>query len=111
MLRSFTLASMFAVSCNGEEPQTYAADWVGMQAFFGDQCAECHSDGAVVFPDAIRADVGDGTEQWVVPGDPEASRLWLLLTGDIQPGMPLANPLLPETIEHVHTWIADGAPL
>ena len=47
----------------------------------------------------------------VVPGNPEASRLYKRLLGEGGPLMPLGGPPLPDPqIETVKNWILAGAP-
>jgi hypothetical protein len=46
----------------------------------------------------------------VVPGDPQKSGLYLYITGDRMPLMPIGGTLPDDQIELVRRWIAAGAP-
>ena len=94
----------------------YTPDWTGAQQFFGDHCESCHP--SLNDPDlveAVAADIVDGTGRYVVPGDPQSSELWLVITdqSDQWPIMPLAaaQPLPDEVVQPIADWIAAGAPL
>jgi len=47
--------------------------------------------------------------KYVVPGDPEGSRLYQTLTGNGAPQMPPSGPLPAETIQLFYDWIQQGA--
>jgi mono/diheme cytochrome c family protein len=84
-------------------------------AVFSSRCGGCHG------PDVARPKGGFGyvldlrrlreNPDMVVPGNPEQSTLWLLLTnGEMPlPGSP-AGMLTAQEKEAVHAWIASGAP-
>ena len=81
-------------------------------AIFEQSCLICHGpDGAfkaalLIEHDALIAENGS-----VVPGNPEASRLYKRLLGEGGQLMPLGGPPLPDPqIETVKNWISAGAP-
>jgi hypothetical protein len=85
------------------QTQTYDPTWDGMQAFFGDHCDSCH-------PATNGIELRDTLDTYVVPGDPENSRLWISVTGQsLSTMMPPSGRLPQETIEHVEAWIQAGA--
>ncbi|MCO4747801.1 MAG: hypothetical protein KC912_23600 [Proteobacteria bacterium] len=94
---------------------SYPPGQVGVKALLEDQCALCHPaiEPAYTFPDDVWTDVADGTEALVVPGDPEASLLWRVMTnpGPDEAVMPSGGLLPIETVQHVEAWILDGAPI
>lgn len=96
--------------------------WCGVQQVFQAQCVACHGSGGIAaldlatdphgalvsvessqFPGAVR----------VVPGDPDASLLYLKMTGnqgDLGGPMPPTGPVDAATADLVRSWIAAGAP-
>jgi hypothetical protein len=96
----------------------YEATWVGVQQFADDHCSRCHPSIALpALPEALEDDLLAGDEVYVVPGSPEDSLFWRVISVDDRlagdpPPMPSGNgPLPPELTEHVYDWILDGAPL
>lgn len=84
-------------------PQTYTADWDGMDAFFADHCDSCH-------PSTNNIDLRADIDSYVVAGDPDASTIWEAVQAlSISIMMPPSGRLPDETIEHVEAWILDGA--
>lgn len=84
-----------------------------------DHCLSCHVDGGAAsdkpFPESLAIDLVSGAGDYVVPGDPMGSRLWRVLSDQLQGGdrgvMPEGTgPLPPEQRNHVEGWIASGAP-
>lgn len=58
----------------------------------------------------LRTETGPGGRAWIVPGNPDASRLMDSLRGaNGAPRMPAAG-LVPSQIELIAQWIRDGAP-
>ena len=102
-----------------EPPAAYTCDWVGVQAFFDDYCQSCHSganpSGGFDLVQVIEAELGgQGEPYYVVPGDPEASRLWQALAGiGSATLMPYGYtvPLETSLTQHVECWIGEGASL
>lgn len=79
-----------------------------MQAY----CRGCHGDLAGLRLDSYAALMaGSSRGPVVVPGDPEASELYLRVTGRRQLVMPPGGiRLQPAEIERIRAWIEDGAP-
>jgi hypothetical protein len=108
------------------EVETYDATWQGVQLLFDDHCVRCH-DGTNTFGLAseIEAELveagtttggttGTAGSQGglVVPGDPDASRLWQSVSGVSLFPMPMDAGLLDiETIDSIRVWIESGAAL
>ena len=85
-------------------PQTYEAAWAGVQAMFADHCDSCH-------PTTNGYDLRAQIDDYIVPGDPDASYLMDALRGvSISVMMPPYGRLPAESIAHVEQWILDGAP-
>jgi hypothetical protein len=91
----------------------YPPGWVGVVALIEGECVSCHP--VLEDPDLlveIPQDIADETGVYVVPGDPENSYLWQLISGsDPEYFMPmgLAEPLPLETVQNVEKWILEGA--
>lgn len=83
-----------------------------IQPIFDRRCVSCHGGAAGLWLDRYeRVMAGSARGPVVVPGDPEASELYLRITGRRQPAMPLGGPSLPsEEIARIRRWIAEGAP-
>lgn len=91
----------------------YDADFVGVTALMHDHCVECHPALVPTFSvDVLVDDVADGTENFVVCGDPDSSTFYQRLREDSGlPIMPPAGALPNDAQESVRLWIADGCPL
>jgi WD40 repeat protein len=94
----------------GDAP-SYAKD---VAPIFADNCAGCH--GASVKMGNLNLDTYDGLKQGghsgavIVPGKSAESRLFLLITRQAQPPMPLSGkPLAEGEIEIIKRWIDAGA--
>jgi uncharacterized membrane protein len=85
---------------------------------FETRCLRCHGAGEShddinIFDQSILT----GTKGWVVPFDPEKSELYqdIIKTGKgrmppiAKPGKPVVDPLTPEQIDTIRTWILNGA--
>lgn len=94
----------------------------GVRAIFNDQCTSCHGAGAVggldLETDAYAALVDVPSANYdgrtlVVPGDPDASFLYLKVIGDMASdegnAMPTSAGLAADDAETIRVWIADGA--
>jgi hypothetical protein len=119
-MRVWVLGAALAAGCDDTvfEPQraVYPSDWFGVQAFLFEHCYECHPEvePALDVPSDILNDVCSGDEDYIVPGDPSASMLWRVISGELTdddpPQMPFGlAPLPAEDIEFLRQWIADGA--
>jgi hypothetical protein len=96
----------------------YEATWAGVRLFVADHCARCHpSVSPPSLPEALEEDLLAGDEVYVVPGSPEDSLFWRVISVDGRlegdpPPMPLGSgPLPSEETDHVYDWILDGAAL
>ena len=109
--------TLFGVPVGGGpgEPE-YTSDWQGVEDMFADHCSDCHPGLNPWVLANLEADIRDGTEEFVVAGDAEASQLWRIISetrqeGDV-PAMPLGLPPLRSSQRiHVQEWIDAGAPL
>lgn len=95
----------------------YEVSFAGVEAMWVDHCQVCHP---AVDPFALEILVEDLEQEsgsYVVPGDPEGSLLWRLISATRLDGDPRTMPdgaptgLRPSEREHVRLWIIDGAPL
>jgi hypothetical protein len=125
-MRSWLWMALMATGCGGGDdsgdsdtspPETYDPTWDGMLAFMDDNCARCHADPPATstvpkLPEALEADLRDGTGHYVVPGDLDGSWMWQLVSGGADPFVMPQDGLLPaESVAHVEQWILAGAPL
>lgn len=79
-----------------------------------EKCVGCHnpdkSRGGLIVDSFAAIMEGGGSGDVIVPGDPDASRLWLLVSHTEQPNMPLKEPKLDDArLETIRTWIEQGA--
>ena len=109
--------TLFGESAEGAE-DLYESDWNGVVELMTDECVSCHIAGGfadeLILPDAILDDLESGAGFLVVPGDPSASYLWRVVSGELEPddyGLmpPAAAPLDEAATNHVKTWISEGA--
>ncbi len=114
------VAIVFAAGCDDhlfnspevEVTGTIDASWAGMEVFFEAHCDTCHVSIAPDLHVDIPADIDAGTGTYVVPGDPDASKLWqVLLFAPGVPGMPATGQLDEASIAPVEAWILAGAPV
>ena len=79
---------------------------------FEKNCLNCHGSGGPVAAILLIEDYSVLIEKGaVVPGDPDASRLYKRLLGEGGQLMPQGGPPLPDAdIETIKNWILDGAP-
>lgn len=112
--------TLYGVPIGGEggvvEPE-YDVSFAGVEAMWVDHCQVCHPAVNEFDLGQVVADIEQETGMYVVPGDPEASMLWRLISGtrldDDPRTMPDGSPtgLRPVEREHVRLWILDGAPV
>ena len=109
-LSTFTALLIFIIGSQNVSAQQQIA--VDTYAFFQQSCFNCHGpDGA--YKETLLMEHNELiTENGpVVPGNPEASRLYKRLLGEGGQLMPLGGPPLPNSqIETVKNWILVGAP-
>lgn len=103
-------------STGGGGGDGYEPDFTGVVAMFHDHCHECHPALRDSFDAGIlENDVEEGTGDFVVAGDPAASRLWRVISDtrtDEDGGvMPPTGALPADQVAHVEDWILAGAPL
>lgn len=90
-------------------PEGYPPTWAGMEQLFTEHCDVCHpATAGFNLHSAIANDITGGFGAYVVPFDPDGSRLWRAVSGqglDMPPGA-----LLPlETVDPMRVWIEAGA--
>ncbi len=99
----------------GGDETAYTPTFEGFEGFFGDHCEGCHPSLNAWDVDQTVADINSGAGRFVVPGDPDASLLWRVITDadDRVALMPLGNaqPLDASVTGHIRQWILDGASL
>ncbi len=106
-----TPVAMLAEASSGEA----LVFWRGrVERLLQDRCSSCHEPGEkkggldVTTFAAIRD--GGGSGRTLVPGDPEHSRLWLMIAQQERPFMPKGeDPLAKEELQLLRTWIEQGA--
>ncbi|MDP2315821.1 MAG: putative metal-binding motif-containing protein [Pseudomonadota bacterium] len=94
-----------------------AADWTTVVALLDASCVSCHGPGAgsaVELPRDLLLDLAIAGGTYVVPFDPDASRLWRVLSGELADGdygiMPEGTgQLANDQIAPVKAWIEGGA--
>lgn len=76
-------------------------------------CVGCHNEemrmGSLRLDTREGAMAGGRTGQGVIPGEPERSRIFEMISGN-KPRMPPTGALPGETVELIKKWIAEGAP-
>lgn len=89
-----------------------------LQPIFQRECYECHSEvkgkekGGYVFDNLKRLKKDIDLMLLVMPGNPEASNLFKVLTDpEVKHHMPPKRTLADADVEKIRAWIADGAPL
>jgi hypothetical protein len=90
---------IYTPATDGPAETGYTADWASVRSFFDAECNQCHSATPPLLPDAIEADIVDGTGYWVVPGSSADSALWRVLADETIEGdfgvMPYGTGPLP----------------
>jgi hypothetical protein len=75
-------------------------------------CVGCHNEemrmGSLRLDTRAGALAGGRSGQGVIPGEPERSRIYEMISGD-KPRMPPTGALPKETVELLKRWIAEGA--
>lgn len=93
---------------------TMFVDWAAVEPLLQDRCSSCHEPNDkkggldVTTFAAMRA--GGGSGKTITPGEPEQSRLYLMVTMQERPFMPKGeDPLTSEQQALLRTWIEQGA--
>lgn len=88
---------------------SYRAD---IQPIFDANCVSCHGGSAELWLESYeQVMAGSQNGPVIVPTAPSESELYLRITGQKEPAMPLGTePLSRQDIERIRTWIAEGAP-
>lgn len=86
-----------------------------VSAIFQSHCNACHNNdkkkGGLVLDGYASLMQGGGSGAVVEPGDPDNSRLYLLVSHQEEPNMPPNAPMIPDAeIELIKKWVAAGAP-
>lgn len=90
-----------------EPPDVYPATWDGVQQLFTEHCDVCHpSEQGVDLHVVVENPTG---YPYVVPGDPDNSYLWQVVSGQVILRMPPTGLLPAETVQCIHDWIEAGA--
>lgn len=105
----------FTTGGGGGGSSTYYPDHIGAIALMRDHCEECHVEGGI-WPqftlELLEEDIREGNQEWVVPGDRNASELWARLSDNGEfPVMPQTGALPLDTVEPIGVWIDEGAVL
>lgn len=73
-------------------------------------CVGCHGGTAGLWLNSYKNTMaGSSNGPVVVPGKPDESELYLRITGQRQPAMPLNGRLAQDQIDAIRTWISEGA--
>jgi hypothetical protein len=85
-----------------------------VQPIFREHCFACHNSdkarGGLVLHTYTGAMAGGASGAVLKPGDPDGSRLFLLVSHKEEPHMPPKSPMIPaEKIETIRTWLVGGA--
>jgi hypothetical protein len=120
LLASGLTALLMSTGCDdtifsASSAESYEPTWEGVEEFFVDHCDSCHPSlqGIDLHSDVENELAGDSA-YYVVPGDPDSSRLWTIISDPNDEFlMPFgeAEPLPDTTIDHVREWIENGGEL
>jgi mono/diheme cytochrome c family protein len=104
-----------AVPANAADAPAKANYKDNVAAIFQARCNACHNNdkqkGGLVLDNYGGALKGGGSGKVIEPGDPDNSRLYLLVTHAEEPKMPPMQPKLPDAeLALIKAWIAAGAP-
>lgn len=101
----------------GDAPAVADAElvtWQHIEPILGDHCAGCHDPddkkGGLDVTSFAALRQGGGSGQTLVPGEPDQSRLWRMVTQQERPFMPRnADPLTADLLAKLKQWIEHGA--
>ena len=109
--------ALLVLICPLVDTSARAADKINFQdhvlPILRNRCLKCHN------PDGAKADLdlssqssillGGSSGEVVVPGDPDSSRLFLLVSHQEEPKMPPNSPKMPQPeLDAIRAWIAGG---
>ncbi|MBK8098759.1 MAG: PQQ-binding-like beta-propeller repeat protein [Planctomycetes bacterium] len=88
--------------------------WAQIEPLFAERCSACHepseAKGGLDITTFAATRKGGGSGRTLVPGEPDSSRLFLMITQQERPFMPKGeDQLSKEQIARVRTWIEQGA--
>ena len=111
---AFLLSSLCSLCLCGESLAAKITFDDNVLPILRDKCIGCHNPdkkrGGVVLNNYTRIMEGGGSGALVKPGDPDNSRMFLLLSHQREPFMPPSSPMIPdESVAIVRQWIVDGA--
>jgi len=94
-------------------PTTFV-DWAAVEPLLQDRCSSCHEPndkkGGLDVTTFAAMRSGGGSGKTLVPGEPEQSRLYLMVTMQERPFMPKGeDPLTAEQQQLLRAWIEQGA--
>lgn len=97
------------VGPSASQPVSYHLD---VQPILMSECGSCHGGQGGLWIDRYELVMrGGASGAVVVPGKPDESELYLRITGQSTPAMPLNSPPLSQSeINTIRDWIAEGAP-
>src|SRR3989454_3701470 len=105
------ITSILAATLAAQAPVTYDDQ---VTALLREKCFACHTaekeKGGLNLQTYQKAMAGGSSGAVIEPGDPDSSRLYLLVTHQKEPHMPpRSQKLPPEQLEVIRQWIAGGA--
>ena len=89
-------------------------DWAAVEPLLQDRCSACHEPadkkGGLDVTSFAAMRAGGGSGRTLVPGEPEQSRLYLMVSQQERPFMPRGeDALLQDQVALLRTWIEQGA--
>lgn len=114
-----TAASILVgVGCAGVRPQPSAGPFARVLPVLESNCVHCHGPNHLAhmpaFPDTRALAALIGPANWIVPGQPERSRFFQVVTlANDQPGAmpPTGHAISKAEVATLRAWIAAGAPV
>ena len=111
-------AILFAAGCAGFSQRQAPGSFASVRPVLESNCVHCHGPNHLshmpAFPDTRALAQLIGPANWIVPGHPERSRLFHVVTlADGQSGAmpPTGHAISKSEIARLRAWIAAGAPL
>lgn len=107
-------AEMKAIMVAAKAPKQFLNYEQHVKPIFIEKCAACHnpdkSRGGLIVDSYSSLKQGGGSGEVVIPGDPDSSRLWLLVSHTETPHMPAKQPRMDDArLATIRTWIEQGA--